>query len=88
MELTCGENCCRKKLTPHDFDLYYKAWDEKIKLSLKKIYSVDQPLISLLDESAQIGVSSFIKDPRRYKSVYSLKYHKVNKLNGHNKVLV
>ena len=88
MELTCGENCCRKKLTPRDFDLYYKAWDEKIKLALKKIYSVDQPLIALLDESIQIGVSNFIKEPKRYKSVYSLKYHKENKLNGHKKVLV
>jgi hypothetical protein len=88
MNLSCNEQCCRKKITPDDFDLHYKTWDEKIKLSLKKIFSVNQPLLAFVDEKTRNDVEKYIKDPKKYKSVYSLKYRKEAKLNGHKQVPV
>jgi hypothetical protein len=82
MELSCTESCCRKKLTPMDFDLYYKDWDEKVKISLKKLFDVDQPLFSLLDDHTFGALKKFVQNNRHYRSVYHLKYHKETKLNG------
>jgi uncharacterized protein len=88
MELVCCEQCCRKKLTPQDFDLYYQNWDEKIKPSLNKIFSVDQPLAAYLEENTRKEVEMYLNNPDKYKSVYTLKYHKEHKLNGQKKVMV
>lgn len=88
MDLVCSEQCCRKKLTPNDFDLFYPLWDEKIKPALKKIFSVNQPLGYLIDEQTKMDVDHFLNDPEKYKSVHALKYHKPQVMNGHKKVLV
>jgi len=82
MELTCKESCCRKKLTPSDFDLYYTDWDEKVKLALRKVFEVEQPLFNLLDPFTTKELRKFLKNESHYRSVYQLKYHKEKKLNG------
>lgn len=82
MKLTCDESCCRKKITPADFDLYHKDWDEKIKLSLRKVFEVEQPLFNLVDAYTKKELRNFIKNESLYRSVYHLKYIKEKKING------
>lgn len=75
MELVCGENCCRKKITPNDFDTHYKEWDTKIKKSIHKLFEVEQPLLSLVESSVRSELDLLFSNPESYKSVYSLKYN-------------
>lgn len=88
MVLVCGEQCCRKKITPSDFDNYYQEWDSTIKNCIMKLYDVDQPLVPFLDDKTKKELAALKKDEKKYKSVYSLKYHKEKHLNGARKVLV
>lgn len=88
MDLVCSEQCCRKKLTPADFDNHYQEWDTKIKKSIPKLFEVDQPLIPFVDELTKKDLAALKKDFKKYKSVYSLKFHKEKHLNGTRKVLV
>ena len=87
MDLVCGEQCCRKKIAPADFDNFYTEWDEKIKKSIIKLFEVEQPLISFLDEDTKKDLEVLHKNPKMYKSVYTLKYHKEKHLNGFSKVM-
>lgn len=87
MDLMCSEHCCRKKLTLQDFDLYHKDWDEKVKPALNKVFSVEQPLGDFLDKNTRKELEMYLKNPKKYKSVYALKYHKEYKSNGHKKAL-
>ncbi|MEZ5039451.1 MAG: SET domain-containing protein [Saprospiraceae bacterium] len=77
MELICGEMGCRKKVQPSDFEKYYQAWDEKIKQSMKKLFEVEQPLICFIEESTRKSLDYYFAHPKSYKSVYSLRYKKV-----------
>lgn len=88
MTLVCGEKTCRMKVTPDDFDKYYQEWDEKIKNSIGKLFVVEQPLIPFIDGDTRKELNVFKKNTKKYKSVYSLRYHKEKKLNGKQKVLV
>jgi hypothetical protein len=88
MNLVCSEDCCRKKLSPGDFDLHYQSWDEKIKVSLKKVFDVEQPLIPFILDETKSELKNYVRDQKKYKSVYSLKYHKQAKLNGYKPVAV
>lgn len=88
MNLVCNEDCCRKKLTPSDFDLHYQSWDEKIKVSLKKVFDIEQPLIPFIPDETKSELKNYVKDQKEYKSVYSLKYHKQAKLNGYKPLAV
>ena len=76
MKLECGEKACRKIIKPEDFDQYYKQWDEKIMKSINKLFSVDQPLMALIDKKTRKELDSYSSDPAKYKSVYALKYNK------------
>lgn len=87
MDLLCGEACCRKKIAPSDFDAYYKEWDEKIKKSIFKLFEVDQPLVPFIDEDTKLQMDLLHHNPKHYKSVYALKFHKEKHLNGANKIL-
>ncbi len=88
MDLVCSEQCCRKKLSPVDFDLYFSVWDEKIKPAINNIFSVEQPLGYLIDDQTRGDLENYLRDPKLYKSVYSLRHRKTQVLNGHQKVLV
>jgi len=88
MNLVCGENCCRMKVAPEDFDNYYPIWDEKIKKSIGKLVQVEQPLIPFVDGDTKKDLNAFFKNPKKYKSVYALRFHKEKLLNGKQKVLV
>lgn len=74
MELVCGESQCRKKICPEDFDRLYQKWDDKIKNSIGKLFTVEQPLMPLLDTAVRGELDQFFSNPAYYKSVYSLKY--------------
>ena len=88
MKLVCGEYCCRMKVAPEDFDNYYPVWDEKIKTSINKLTQVEQPLMPFIDGDTRKDLNSFFKNPKKYKSVYALRFHKEKQLNGKQKVLV
>ena len=74
MTLSCGCRNCRKILTPSDVDVYYAAWDRKIKRALRELTHVTQPLMPFMDNATYIAVMKFINGESKYKSVYSLKY--------------
>jgi uncharacterized protein len=74
--LVCGEKHCRKKVAPSDFEEHYEEWDTKIKKSIAKLFSVDQPLMPLIEPETRVQLNKYLKNPKMYKSVYSLKYNK------------
>lgn len=74
MEVFCGKENCRGCVSSDDFDKYYKSWDEKILKSLKKLHEIPQPLLELVQPDLKKELDSFFKNPKNYKSVYSLKY--------------
>jgi hypothetical protein len=74
MELQCSRSDCRGCIGPADFDRYYADWDEKIKTALPQLFSVEQPLLALLDAPTQEALNQYQRDPRAYRSVYTLKY--------------
>ncbi len=91
MELVCGQSGCRQRITPKDFDTYYQEWDSKIQRSIGKLFDVYQPLMPFVDPKVRTEVDEFFANPEKYKSVYSLKHHKMNELtkidhrqNGHS----
>jgi len=80
--LSCKFNDCRGCVRQEDFDALYQQWDDQIKPALYFLPQVQQPLIPFLHEDALQGVNGFLKDPKQYKSVYSLKFHG-NPTNSH-----
>ncbi|MEQ9402918.1 MAG: SET domain-containing protein [Cyclobacteriaceae bacterium] len=74
--LVCGEKNCRKKVAPSDFEEHYKEWDQKIQKSIAKLFDVNQPLMPLIDSETRQQLDRYFKDPKMYRSVYSLKYKK------------
>lgn len=76
MYLECGFSGCRNKIGPNDFDMYYKEWDEKIKKSIGKLFSVEQPLLALIEANVKSELDNYFINPELYKSVYALKYKK------------
>jgi hypothetical protein len=73
IEVNCGLPNCRKIVCPEDFDQQYEKWDKLIKATLKNLFQVEQPLISLLDPATREALDQFYADENNYKSVYSLK---------------
>lgn len=76
MEVECGQHNCRKVIKPLDFDQYYQEWDGKIRASIAKLFSVEQPLITFLDSDTRSELDEFFTNPEKYKSVYHLKLKK------------
>lgn len=74
MTLSCACRNCRKVLTPFDVDIYYAAWDRKIKRAIRELRHVAQPLMSFLDKQTYVALMNFINGESKYKSVYTLKY--------------
>lgn len=74
MTLSCSCRNCRKVLTPSDVDVYYAAWDRKIRRALRELTHVAQPLMSFMDKATYIALMKFINGENKYKSVYLLKY--------------
>lgn len=76
MEVSCGMENCRKKITPEDFDRYYADWDNKIKIAIPHLFEVEQPLMPFLEEETRKELDAFFNSPELYKSVYDLKLKK------------
>lgn len=74
MTLVCGEQNCRKEIKPSDFDDYHQEWDQKIKQSIMKIFDVEQPLMPFIDKNTRGELDELFRSPKRYKSVYALKF--------------
>ena len=72
MELNCGQEGCRRKITPEDFSKYYQEWDVKIKQSISYFFMVDQPLLPLVDNQTKQELEQLRLDINSYKSVYAL----------------
>ena len=73
MELVCDQPGCRKRIGPGDFDRYYPEWDAKIQRALPQLFTVEQPLGSLLAAETRRELEAYRKDAGAYKSVYALK---------------
>lgn len=86
MEVVCGQEGCRRRIGPGDFDANYKTWDEKIRKSLGKFFSVEQPLITFLDDETRKNIDLFNQSPDTYKSVYQLKLQPLNGVAGQLKL--
>lgn len=74
MNLECGNVNCRKKISPNDFDTYYKNWDEKIQLALPKLHQVNQPLMPFIDSETIEKLDTYFQNAANYKSIYALKF--------------
>lgn len=73
MEVSCGEDCCRKVIKPTDFDAYYTEWDTKIKAAIGDLFEVEQPLMPFVDAQTKTELDAYQSDADNYKSVYALK---------------
>ena len=73
MELVCGEQNCRMRVGPSDFDTYYKDWDTKIQKSITHLFSVNQPLMPFIESTTRTELDNLFSNPDSYKSVYALK---------------
>lgn len=82
LNLECKYDNCRKCVSSSDFDVYYSVWDEKLKKSISKLNSVEQPLFPLVDSASKKELEAYFKDANNYKSVYNLKYKKEVSLNS------
>lgn len=76
MQVVCSKPGCRRRITNSDFDRYYPEWDEKIQKALVRVFDVEQPLLSLIDDSTVEALIDFLQEDKNYRSVYSLRYHK------------
>lgn len=76
MELICNKGLCRKVLRPEDFDNLYPEWDRKLQNALQDFRQVEQPLLIFIDEPTRKALYAYFENPRQYRSVYALKYHK------------
>lgn len=74
MQVACGKANCRIVIRPDDFDRYYPQWDAQILKSLPKFYTVEQPLLAMMDSRTKQELDAFFEDERHYKSVYSLRF--------------
>ena len=74
MELQCHHNNCRGRLSPNDFDAYYRQWDEQLQDALAKLLAVGQPLLPIIDPKSREEVMAYLQGKAPYRSVYSLKY--------------
>lgn len=82
--LECSCMNCRGVVRPLDFELLHREWDKRIAVSVAKVFDVPQPLLGLIDDHTLAELQEYIAEPSRYKSVYSLKYHR---LNGKEKLI-
>lgn len=76
MELICNKGLCRKILHPEDFDNLYPEWDKKLQHAFQDFQQVEQPLATFIDDVTRKALTAYFADPKQYRSVYALKYHK------------
>ena len=82
MQLECASPGCRKRIGPGDFDLYYEEWDAKIRRSIPRLFTVEQPLLPFLSPETREELAVLSTDSESYKSVYALKYRGGNTPEG------
>lgn len=81
LELSCSQPNCRRRVTNHDFDLYYPQWDEQIRHALASLRQVSQPLWPLVDGETAAALHQYLETGSAYRSIYTIRYH-----NGQNPV--
>lgn len=74
MNLLCTTEGCRKTLRPEDFETYAEKWDAQIKPALQAYFQVPQPLADLVPEEVRAQLEDYRRDPRTYRSVYTLRH--------------
>ncbi|MCP9234522.1 SET domain-containing protein-lysine N-methyltransferase [Lewinella sp. JB7] len=74
MPLVCSHANCRGCVGPDDFSRYYREWDRKILQSMTHFTAVAQPLLPLIDPDTRRALDAFLADPRKYRSVLTLKH--------------
>ena len=79
-ECACGSKNCRKTLKPTDFDTQSEKWDSLVKPVLRNLWSVEQPLITLVDDENMSLLEAFKKDNNNYLTVKNLKVVKTKAL--------
>jgi hypothetical protein len=60
-------------LRPDDFDHFYAAWDEQLRVALQQALSVAQPMWGLLSDETAAAVTRYIETGEDYKSVLAWK---------------
>lgn len=85
MMCDCGDPHCRKIIQPEDFDNYFPKWDEKIKNSLPKLKTVNQPLGCFMDHKTKKQLNEYFVNSSNYRSVYNLRFHQNPMVHVSNK---
>ncbi len=82
MEIMCEHKNCRRRVSPADFELHYRQWDEQLKPALADVRNISQPLWPLIDEPSKNELLAYLDGHGAYRSVYRLKYHPAYAGNG------
>ncbi|MCO6476372.1 MAG: SET domain-containing protein [Phaeodactylibacter sp.] len=82
MELQCHHSNCRRRLSPGDFEKYYRQWDEQLRDALAVLLAVEQPLLPIIEPKAQEEFMAYLQGKAPYRSVYTLKYFPQFASNG------
>lgn len=69
----CGATNCRGHIHPEDLDNLAPVWDVEIKNALKSLYSVEQPLLPLVEEGIKKELDAMFADPSKFKSIANLR---------------
>jgi hypothetical protein len=73
MDINCGEQGCRGRVTGSDLDTYWQAWDLIVRPAVGKYHDVPQPLARYLDESTKSQLRRYAEGAEDYVSVFNLR---------------
>ena len=74
MPVSCCSEGCRGHVLPNDIDTFADSWDALLKVVLKNVQDVDQPLLCYLNDQTIQELNAFLANDLMYKSVRQLKY--------------
>lgn len=70
----CGSDQCRRLVGSGDFERYHKHWDNILKIVLRKVHEIPQPLFPYVDPAVLADLEVYLTTRKNYKSIYLLKY--------------
>lgn len=74
IELACHFPDCRKVVRPGEFDLFWRDWDEEIRLALQDFQQVEQPLHKFLDPVVLAELEDYLASGQGYRSIERLRF--------------
>ncbi len=73
MAVQCGAPDCRRSVQPDDLDLLGAQWDCQVRRALDRLWYLEQPLWTFLDQDTLAALEEYRHAPSTYRSVQQLK---------------